>query len=156
EVLNTPLPRLERLPLALAVDTMIGIAALPPAFSSGWFHWPGNPLTGETGDAAVVAYEAEIVATIEDRDELLGVVEPVAGTWRSSLFEHEDSLRGEPARPIRAPRGELTWVELLEAQRLHAAQHFRQAAEFLADKGQRLPDLDLATLHGLELPQSAY
>ena len=58
EVLNTPLPRLERLPLALAVDTMIGIAALPPAFSSGWFHWPGNPLTGETGDAAVDAADA--------------------------------------------------------------------------------------------------
>ena len=66
--------QLGRLPLALAVDTMVGIAAIPPAFSSGWFHWPGNPRTGETGDDAVVAREVEIVATIEDREGLLAFV----------------------------------------------------------------------------------
>jgi len=156
DVLNTPLPRLERLPLALAVDTMIGIAALPPAFTSGWFHWPGNPRSGETGDAAVVAYEAEVVATIADRDGLLGFVEPIAAGWRSFLYEHEDAIEREPDRPVHAPRGDLTWVALLEAQRLHAAQHYRQATEFLATCDQPLPDLDLASLHGLVLPQSAY
>jgi hypothetical protein len=57
---------------------------------------------------------------------------------------------------VRTPRGELTWVGLLEAQRLHAAQHYRQATTFIASQGQPVPDLDLARLHGLELPQAVY
>jgi hypothetical protein len=156
EVLRAPLPRLGRLPLALAVDTMVGIAATPSAFSSGWFHWPGNPRTGETGDDAVVAREVEIVATIEDREGLLAFVQPVARSWRTFLLEHEQALRAEPDRPVRTPRGELTWVGLLEAQRLHAAQHYRQAATFIASQGQPVPDLDLARLHGLDLPYAVY
>jgi hypothetical protein len=156
DVLRSPLPRLERLPLALAVDAMVGIVALPPAFSTGWFHWPGNPRTGETGDEAVVAREVEIVATIDDREGLLAFVKPVADSWRAFLFEQEQEIRDEPDRPVRTPRGELTWVGLLEAQRLHAAQHYRQATTFIAAQGQPVPDLDLARLHGLELPQAVY
>jgi hypothetical protein len=155
-VLREPIPVLDRTPLALAVDTSIGIAALPDAFSSGWFHWPGNPLTGATGDGAVMAYEASIVEAVHDRHDLLAFVRPVAETWSAFLFANEQALRDHPDRPVRTPRGGLPWVGLLEAQRLHAAQHYRQAATFLSARGQSVPDLDVETLDGLTLPKAIY
>jgi hypothetical protein len=154
--LIVPLPGLERTPLALAVDASVGITALLEPFTTGWFHWPGNPVTGETGDQAVVDYEASIVATIDDRDALLSLVRPVAEAWRAFVLDNEDALRAEPARPVRTPRGELTWVGLLEAQRLHAAQHYRQATTQVAALGHPLPDLDLELLYGMRLPKSIY
>jgi hypothetical protein len=147
---------LARTPLALTVDALVGIAALTEALASGWFHWPGNPRTGETGDAAVVAYEASIVAAIRDRDDLLAFARPVARAWRDRIAEHDDALRSAPDRMLRAPRGELTLVELLEAQRLHSAQHYRQATTFLAARGQPVPELDLEDLYGLRLPDAIY
>jgi hypothetical protein len=161
--LDTPWPALlepagglERTPLALVVDALVGVAALTDALSSAWFHWPGNPRTGETGDASVVAYEASIVKEIHERDALLAFTRPVVHAWRETLFEHEVMLRGEPERVIRAPRGSLSLVELLEAQRLHAAQHLRQATTSLAAHGHAVPSLDLGTLHGLRLPRAVY
>jgi len=147
-----PAPVLARTPLALMVDALVGIGALTPALSSGWFHWPGNPRTGELGDAAVVEYEASIVAGIDDRHGLLAFASPVAAAWRSAIVDRTEELRREPGRPMRAPRGDLTQVELLEAQRLHAAQHYRQATTSLAARGHQIPALDLASLYGLRLP----
>jgi hypothetical protein len=137
-----PATRLGRTPLALTVDALVGISALTAALDSGWFHWPGNPETGELGDGEVVAYEASIVATIHDRDDLLAFARPVASRWRDAIVAQELA----PDWTIDAPRGELTLVELLEAQRLHAAQHYRQATTSIE------PTLDLATLYGLQLP----
>jgi hypothetical protein len=151
-----PAPRLGRTPLALAIDALVGIAALTDALSSAWFHWPGNPRTRETGDASVVAYEASIVRQIHGRDALLALMRPAVDAWREALFEHEATLRGEPGRVISAPRGSLSLVELLEAQRLHAAQHLRQATTSLAARGHVVPGLDLGTLYGLRLPKALY
>jgi hypothetical protein len=142
--------------LALVVDALVGVAALTDALSTSWFHWPGNPRTGETGDASVVAYEASIVREIHARDALLAFTRPVVQAWREALFEHEAILRAEPERVMRAPRGSLALVELLEAQRLHAAQHFRQATTSLAARGHPVPQLDLGALYGLELPDAVY
>jgi hypothetical protein len=146
-----PAPVLGRTPLALIVDALVGVAALTKALTTGWFHWPGNPETGELGDATVVAYEASIVASIEKREDLLAFAQPVATAWREAIGAREDELRREPDRPMRAPRGDLTLVELLEAQRLHAAQHYRQATSSLD-----VPKLDLGTLYGLRLPESIF
>jgi hypothetical protein len=146
-----PLPRIDRTSLALAVDTFIGIDALAGSFDSGWFHWPGNAATGETGDAAVMEYEAAIVARIAGRDDLLAFLRPVGARWRHVCGQEHD-----PDRTVRAPRGELSWAELLEAQRLHAAQHYRQATTFLRSLGQPVPALELERLHGLRLPSVAY
>jgi hypothetical protein len=151
-----PMPVLNRTPLALAVDISVGISALVEAFDSGWFHWPGNPRTGELGDEVVVAYEASIVATIQDRTTLLEFVRPVADAWRAFVTANEDAFASDPARLVRTPRGELTWVELLEAQRLHAAQHYRQAVTQLAALGQPVPALDLDAFYGMRLPASIY
>jgi hypothetical protein len=146
-----PLPRLGRTSLALAVDTFIGVDALAAAHDSGWFHWPGDPATGATGDAAVVAYEAALVAGIAAREDLLALLRPVGARWHDACTGEHD-----PARIVRAPRGDLTWSELLEAQRLHAAQHYRQATTFLRSQGHGVPDLDLERLTGLRLPLAAY
>lgn len=151
-----PVPGLGRTPLALTVDALVGVAALTAALSSAWFHWPGNPLTGETGDPSVVAYEASIVRTIQDRDALLAFARPVTGAWCNALVEHEAALRDTPERVIGAPRGSLSLVALLEAQRLHAAQHLRQATASLAAHGHAVPALDLGSLRGLRLPNAVY
>ena len=156
DALNTPMPVLGRTPLALAVDASVGIKALLEPFATGWFHWPGNPETGETGDQSVVAYEASIVQTIGDRDDLLAFAAPVAEAWRAFVAENEDAFRTDPARLVTTPRGELTWVELLEAQRLHAAQHYRQAVTQVASLGHPVPLLDLSTLYGMRLPAAIY
>jgi hypothetical protein len=154
--LQEPLPVLARTPLALAVDASHGISALPAAFSTGWFHWPGDPRTGATGDTSIVAYEANVVAGIHDRDDLLAFVQPVADTWRSFVLENEETFRTQPDRPVRTPRGQLAWVSLLEAQRLHSAQHYRQAVTVVGSLGHPLPELDLASLAGLQLPEGIY
>jgi hypothetical protein len=156
DALLTPMPVLNRTPLGLAVDVCVGLEALLEPFETGWFHWPGNPVTGETGDEAVVAYEASIVATIQSRDDLLAFVRPVREAWRRFAFDNEEAFRVDPARVVRTPRGELTWVELLEAQRLHAAQHYRQAVTQVASLGHPVPALDLESLYGMRLPESIY
>lgn len=149
-VLTTPGVVLDRTPLALAVDALVGVAAVTAALWSGWFHWPGNPETGATGDAEIGPYEASVVAAIHDRDELLAFAERVARGFRASLAEHDELLRSSPASPVRAVRGELALVELLEAQRLHCAGHYRQAT---AAPGV-VRTLDLATLPGLVLAEA--
>ena len=156
EGLLEPMPVLGRTPLALAVDASVGIKALLEPFATGWFHWPGNPVTGETGDQAVVSYEASIVATIDDRAALTAFVGSVAEAWRAFVVDNEEAIRAEPARPVRTPRGELTWVGLLEAQRLHAAQHYRQATTQVASLGLPVPDLDVEQFYGMRLPKSIY
>ena len=154
--LTERIPGFGRSPLALAVDASVGIKALLEPFSSGWFHWPGNPETGETGDRSVVEYEASIVAGIETRGDLLGFVEPVAARWRAFVAANDQAFEADPTRPLRTPRGPLTWVELLEAQRLHCAQHYRQATTRVASLGLATPPIELETLYGLRLPAGVY
>jgi hypothetical protein len=156
EALTARIPGFGRSPLALAVDASVGIQALIEPFSSGWFHWPGNPETGETGDRSVVDYEASIVAGIEARDDLLGFVDLVAARWRAFVAANDEAFGADPERPLRTPRGPLTWVELLEAQRLHCAQHYRQATTRLTSLGVATPAIELETLFGLRLPTSVY
>ena len=97
-----------------------------------------------------------MVATIGERADLLAFVEPVAEAWRRFAVENEELFQEDPARPVRTPRGGLTWVALLEAQRLHAAQHYRQAATHIAAAGHSIPALDFDAMYGLRLPQSIY
>jgi hypothetical protein len=156
DVLTAPITGFGRTPLALAVDASVGIQALREPFGSGWFHWPGNPETGETGDQIVVAYEAAIVQRIPDRWHLLDFVAPVAACWRDFVVASEDAFDADPARPVRTPRGALTWVELLEAQRLHCAQHYRQATTWLSSEGHTTPPVEFATMYGMRLPEAVY
>jgi hypothetical protein len=149
DVLTAPGVVLDRTPLALTVDALVGVAAVTAALWTGWFHWPGNPETGATGDAEIGPYEASVVATIHDRDDLLAFVERIARGFRSSLVE-QDALLQVPTTPVLAVRGDLTLVELLEAQRLHCAGHYRQATA----APRVVATLDLTSLHGLVLAEA--
>jgi hypothetical protein len=149
-ILTAPGVVLGRTPLALTVDALVGVAALTAALWTGWFHWPGNPETGATGDAEIGPYEASIVTHIETRDALVGFAARVARGWRAALAEHEQTIRSDPAQTLSTPRGELALVELLEAQRLHCAGHYRQAT---AAPGV-VRTLDLAALPGLVLAEA--
>jgi len=149
-VLTAPGVVLARTPLALTVDALAGVAALTAALWTGWFHWPGNPETGATGDGEIGPYEASIVARIESRGDLLGFARRVGRGWGATLAEHEGTIRSDPARTVSTPRGTLTLVELLEAQRLHCAGHYRQATAAPGVVG----TLDLATLPGLVLAEA--
>jgi hypothetical protein len=150
QTLTAPGVVLARTPLALTVDALVGIAALTAALWTGWFHWPGNPETGATGDGEIGPYEASVVARIDTREDLLEFALRVARGWRAALAEHERTIRSDPARAMSTPRGELALVELLEAQRLHCAGHYRQATATPGVVG----TLDLATLPGLVLAGS--
>ena len=66
------------------------------------FHWPGNPETGETGDASIGPYEASVVASIGDGDDLIVLAQRIASGWRSTLAMHEKSLQDAPAQPTYA------------------------------------------------------
>ena len=79
---------------------------------------------------------------------------PLAGGHSSRA--NDEAFGADPARPLRTPRGPLTWVELLEAQRLHCAQHYRQATTRLASLGLATPSIELEALYGLRLPASVY
>jgi hypothetical protein len=154
--LLVPVAGLGRTPTALAVDAGVGVRALAAAFAPGWFHWPGDPVSGETGDAAGAAYEASIVAGIGDHEALEAFVEATARIWRELVVDHEHEFEREPARPMRTPRGPIAWSALLEAQRLHAAQHYRQASSGTAAQGIEPPELELESLYGMRLPQALY
>ena len=104
----------------------------------------------------MVEYEASLVAGIAGRADLLAFLRPVAAGWRRVALDHEHALLVEPELPVRAPRGALTWLELLEAQRLHADQHYRQATTFLSARGHAVPAFDLAGLRGIRLPAVVY
>jgi hypothetical protein len=149
-VLTEPGVVLGRTPLALTADALVGICALTAALWTGWFHWPGNPETGATGDAEIAPYEASVVRHIGNRDELLAFARRVARGWRATVTEHDETLRDDPAQRLSAPRGELTLVELLEAQRLHCAGHYRQAT---AAPGV-VRTLDLASIPDLVLAEA--
>ena len=47
-------------------------------------------------------------------------------------------------------------MSLLEAQRLHAAQHYRQAVTVVSSLGHDVPELDPASLAGLQLPEAIF
>ena len=96
------------------------------------------------------------MAQIGNREELLAFARPVARAWREVLVDFDEALRQEQHRVMRAPRGDLSWARLLEAQRLHAAQHYRQATTFLIACRLPVPSVDLTELHGLQLPQFVY
>ena len=81
---------------------------------------------------------------------------PVVETWRSFVAAEQDAFAADAARSLRTPRGGLTWFELLEAQRLHAAQHYRQAASGIRASGHEPPPLDFDSMVGLRLPASIY
>jgi hypothetical protein len=148
-------PSRGRSTLELAVNTFVPIGLLPDAFATLRFVWPGNPATGEPGDAPLREYELPIEAAITDAAQFAAFGEPLLHAWAAFLDEHEDELRESAGRDVETPSGALPYVGLLDAQRLHAAQHFRQVTTFFRATGRDVPRFVPADL-GLRLPQRIY
>jgi hypothetical protein len=127
----------------LTVNVFHPFELLPAAFDEGRFDWDpdldGLREAGLQDAGAVVRYAA-------DRSFL----------WQDWLREREaDLVDGD--RVVDSPRGRVAFASLLDAQRWHAAFHYRQVTAFLASRGH---DLDgaftLASLAGLELPPEIF
>ena len=98
---------------------LVGIAALTRKhFSTGWFHWPGNPVTGATGDSAVVGTGLHRGANPGTaRAARLRAARRACPGGRCSSTSTK-TLRQEQHRVAASAARRLSWARLLEAQRL--------------------------------------
>ena len=149
-------PSRGRSTLELAVNTFVPVGLLPDAFTTQRFLWPGSAATGVPGEAALREYELTIEAAIADAGQFAAFAEPILEAWAAFLHEQEDALREQPEREVETPAGTLSYVGLVDAQRLHAAQHFRQVTYFFRTSGRPVPRFDPASLSGLRLPDRVY
>jgi hypothetical protein len=156
QALLEPTPSRGRAALELAVNTFVPVRLLPAAFGDGRFPWPGDPTTGAGGDEALRRHELTLESRIAGTDDLLAFAEPIRLGWIAFLGESEDELRGAPDRPIVTPAGTLPYAGVLDAQRLHAAQHLRQVTTHLAAAGLPVIDFRPERLPGLRLPARIY
>lgn len=149
-------PSRERTARELAINTFVPVGLMPAAFREGLFAWPGDPVTGEPGDAALRAYELAIEATATDLERLVELADPIRRAWAEFLVEEEEALRERPERDVRTSAGQLPYAALVDAQRLHAAQHFRQVTTFFEATGKKVPAFRPESLKGLRLPARIY
>ena len=119
ETLTAPTPSRGRSLRNLTVNVFHPFELLPTAFETGRFDW--DPTLDEDREAAV-QNAAAVVAYASDRHL----------AWQDWLRENEsDLLARDP--DITSPRGHVTYANLLDSQRWHAAFHYRQLLAFLDD-----------------------
>ena len=143
ETLTAPTPSRGRSLRNLTVNVFHPFELLPTAFETGRFDW--DPTLDEDREAAV-QNAAAVVAYASDRHL----------AWQDWLRENEsDLLARDP--DITSPRGHVTYANLLDSQRWHAAFHYRQLLAFLDGRGHDLTDArSLASLDGLTLPAEIF
>ena len=111
-------------PCATCLNVFHPFELLPTAFETGRFDW--DPTLDEDREAAV-QNAAAVVAYASDRHL----------AWQDWLRENEsDLLARDP--DITSPRGHVTYANLLDSQRWHAAFHYRQLLAFLDGRGYHL------------------
>ena len=143
ETLTAPTPSRGRSLRNLTVNVFHPFELLPTAFETGRFDW--DPTLDEDREAALQD-AAAVVAYASDRQL----------TWQDWLREREgDLLARDP--DITSPRGRVTYANLLDSQRWHAAFHYRQLLAFLDGRGHDLTGArSLASLHSLTLPAEIF
>jgi hypothetical protein len=143
ETLTAPTPSRGRSLRNLTVNVFHPFELLPTAFETGRFEW--DPTLDEDREAAV-QNAAAVVAYASDRHL----------AWQDWLRENEsDLLARDP--DITSPRGQVTFANLLDSQRWHAAFHYRQLLAFLDGRGHDLTGArSLASLHSLTLPAEIF
>jgi hypothetical protein len=143
ETLTAPTPSRGRSLRNLTVNVFHPFELLPTAFETGRFDW--DPTLDEDREAAVQD-AAAVVAYASDRHL----------AWQDWLRESEsDLLARDP--DITSPRGRVTYANLLDSQRWHAAFHYRQLLAFLDGRGHDLTGArSLASLDGLTLPAEIF
>lgn len=141
--LTEPTPSRGRSLRNLTVNVFHPFELLPGAFDDGRFDW--NPDLDEDREAelqdaaALVRYAADRLFLYQD--------------W---LREREPELADRDPE-VDSPRGRVTFANLLDAQRWHAAFHYRQVLTFLESRGHDVSGaFSLASLADLELPAEVF
>lgn len=126
----------------LAVNVFHPFALLPGAWAGEGFPW--HPEQDELLE--------EPLHTARD---VVGYAESIYEAWSTFLEDTDDLER--PGLLVPSPRGELSWHDLLDHQRWHAAFHYRQLVAFLGARNVARPTtLPLELLEDLELPDEVF
>lgn len=143
ETLTAPTPSRGRSLRNLTVNVFHPFELLPTAFETGRFDW--DPTLDEDREASLQD-AAAVVAYASDRHL----------AWQDWLRESEsDLLARDP--DITSPRGCVTFANLLDSQRWHAAFHYRQLLAVLDGRGYDLTAArSLGSLDGLRLPAEIF
>lgn len=142
DTLTSPTPSRGRTVRNLTVNVFHPFTLLPGAWAGRGFDWdPEEDATREQALRSVA--------------ELVAYAEAIHASWSAFLGSADDLDR--PGLVVSSPRGELSWHDLLDHQRWHAAFHYRQLVAFLdAERVPRPPALPLGLLEGLELPDGVF
>jgi hypothetical protein len=142
QTLVAPTPSRGRSLRNLTVNVFHPFTLLPGAFAGEGFPWDPN----EDGLRE---------RRLETAVDVVTYAEETHASW-SAFLEAADELE-RPDLMVASPRGTLSWRDLLDHQRWHAAFHYRQLVEFLDLKRTgRPPALPLSLLEGLELPDEVF
>ena len=93
---------------------------------------------------------------IAGTEELLAFAQPIRCGWAAFLAESEANSAPPPTDRSWRPAGTLPYAGVLDAQRLHAAQHLRQVTTHLAAAGPPVVDFRPERLGGMRLPARIY
>ena len=143
ETLTAPTPSRGRSLRNLTVNVFHPFELLPTAFETGRFDW--DPTLDEDREASLQD-AAAVVAYASDRHL----------AWQDWLRESESDLLAQDP-DIASPRGCVTFANLLDSQRWHAAFHYRQLLAVLDGRGYDLTAArSLGSLDGLRLPAEIF
>lgn len=143
EALTEPTPSRGRSLRNLTVNVFHPFELLSLAFDDGRFDW--DPDRDESREVELQD-AADVVRYAADRHF----------AWQDWLREREPVLLDRDPE-VDSPRGRITFGNLLDAQRWHAAFHYRQLTSFLESCGHDLGSaFSLASLVDLELPAEVF
>ena len=143
ETLTAPTPSRGRSLRNLTVNVFHPFELLPVAFETGRFDWDPD-------------LDARREAMLQDASAVVAYAGDGCATWRNWLQENEARLLTHDPE-ITSPRGRVTYANLLDSQRWHAAFHYRQLLAFLDGRGHDLTRaLSLESLGGLSLPEEVF
>lgn len=144
DLLNQPTPSRGRSLHDLMVNVFRPVEFLDTAWSEGTFGYDNG------------AADQELVNATPDAESLIRFAEGIQQRWSAFLAESADEL-GEDRQVTSPIKGDLPYSVLLDAQRLHAAQHLRQLVTFLESRGiAPATTLRLDQMPGLSLPPAIY
>jgi hypothetical protein len=143
EVIAAPTPSRGRSVRNLTVNVHEPLYLMELAFETGAFSWDTDQDERLAGD-------------LTDADAVRAYAQARTAGWISFLMEHGEDL-GSADRSVAAGDETLRFSALLDAQRFHAAFHYRQLRTFLDSRGAADGGaLDLARFEGLRLPDAVF
>ena len=143
ELMTASTPSRGRTVRNLTVNVHEPIRELTVAWEGGVFVWDTD-------------LDEERASAFSDADELRAYALSRTAGWVTFLTDLGDEIMGrDPA--VRASGEPVSFSSLLDAQRFHAAFHYRQLRAFLVEQNAAPASLfDVGRLAGLRLPQAVF